>query len=197
MTVEIVVIRHGQTPWTISARHTGTTDQELTAFGEEQARGLGPVLSQIDFAAVFVSPLLRARRTCELAGLLGRAQLEPRLMEWNYGDFEGLTRSQIRAQWPDWDVFQDGCPGGESVEQISARVDAVLSDLKRIRGRVAVFSHGHLLRAMAARWIGLPVGVGHSLLLGPASTGVLTFEHQNEAAPAIALWNADCQALRA
>jgi broad specificity phosphatase PhoE len=186
----IYLIRHGETQWTLTGQHTSHTDVPLTERGEQQARHLGTLLHGLAFDQVLVSPLQRARRTCELAGLGAAARVEPNLREWDYGDYEGQTPADIRTQRPGWDVFQHGCPGGESAEQVSARVDGVVAELGRMDGRVVLFSHGHLLRALAVRWILLPIRHGRHLDLDPASLSVLTYEHNNVAAPALSLWNA-------
>jgi broad specificity phosphatase PhoE len=186
---QIYLIRHGETKWSLSGQHTGRTDVPLTEHGELQARALGPVLRAVGFTQVLVSPLARARRTCELAGLLAQAKVEPRLHEWDYGDYEGLTSAQIRATRADWDVFRDGCPGGESPEQVSARVEALLDALRLLQGRVALFSHGHIMRALAVRWIELPIRTGSNFGLDAASLSRLGYEHANVREPAIELWN--------
>jgi broad specificity phosphatase PhoE len=187
---QICLIRHGQTSWSLSGRHTGSTDLPLTEHGEQQARQLAPLLGAMSFREVLVSPMQRARRTCELAGLGIQARVDARLHEWDYGDYEGLTRAQIRATRPRWDVFRDGCPGGESPEQVSARADQLLSDLRSMQGRVALFSHGHLLRALAVRWIELPIAAGLNFGLEAGSLSLLGYEHGNVLEPAIELWNA-------
>ena len=185
----IYLIRHGETSWSRSGQHTGRTDVPLTTQGEQQARQVGLRLRDLSFTQVLVSPMQRAQRTCELAGLGAQAQLEPRLQEWNYGEYEGLTSVQIRAVRPDWDVFRDGCPGGESPEQVTARVEQVLAALRAMQGRVALFSHGHVLRALAMRWIELPLGAGMHFGLDAASLSLLGYEHHNVHEPAIELWN--------
>src|SRR5262245_1289803 len=149
------LIRHGETEWSLTGQHTGITDIPLTENGRKVAKMWEPVLSEENFALVLTSPLRRARETCELAGLGDRAEIDPDLMEWNYGDYEGLTPQQIHATRPNWMVFKDGGPGGESPEQVETRIDRVISRIHCTKGNVAVFSHGHLLRAFAARWIGL------------------------------------------
>jgi probable phosphoglycerate mutase len=187
--VELCLIRHGETAWSLSGQHTGLTDVPLTEHGEQQARALGTVLHAMSFTQVLVSPLQRARRTCELAGLGSRARVVAQLHEWDYGAYEGLTRAQIRAQQPDWDVFRDGCPGGESPAQLLARVDGLLSELRALAGRIALFSHGHLLRALAVRWIELPLRAGLHFGLDAASLSLLSYEHDDPLEPAIELWN--------
>ncbi len=190
MDSQVFLVRHGETAWSLSSQHTGRTDLALTERGEQRARRLGSILQGIPFALVLVSPLLRARRTCELAGFGEVARVEPNLSEWDYGDFEGRTTAEIRTERPDWNVFLDGCPGGESPEQVSGRADQVIADLRRARGPVAIFSHGHFLSALAARWIGLPVREGQHLVLDTASVSILDHNHHNAEAPAISLWNA-------
>ena len=187
---QVYLIRHGQTSWSASGRHTGRTDVPLTEEGERQARQLGALLHTISFSQVLVSPMQRARRTCELAGLGAQARIEPLLHEWDYGDYEGLTRAQIRATRAQWDVFRDGCPGGESPEQVSARADQILAQVRAMPRRVALFSHGHLLRALAVRWIELPIQAGLHFGLDAGSLSLLGFEHNSALEPAIELWNA-------
>jgi broad specificity phosphatase PhoE len=190
MVEQVYLIRHGQTSWSASGRHTGRTDVPLTEEGERQARQLGALLHTISFSQVLVSPMQRARRTCELAGLGAQARIEPLLHEWDYGDYEGLTRAQIRATRAQWDVFRDGCPGGESPEQVSARADQILAQVRAMPRRVALFSHGHLLRALAVRWIELPIQAGLHFGLDAGSLSLLGFEHNSALEPAIELWNA-------
>ncbi len=183
------VIRHGETAWSRSGRHTGRTEVPLSAEGEESARRLAGALSTARFSLVLTSPRGRARRTCELAGLGGSASAEADLAEWDYGDYEGLTSAEILRTRPGWVLFRDGCPGGESPGQVSARADRLLARLAQAAGEAALFTHGHFGRALAARWAGMPVGDGQHLLLDTASFGVLSFEHGNPAAPVIARWN--------
>jgi broad specificity phosphatase PhoE len=187
---QIHLFRHGETAWSLSGRHTGRTDLPLTENGERRASGLRERLRGITFNHVLTSPLQRARRTCELAGLGAVARLEPDLMEWDYGAYEGLTTAEIRARQPGWVVFEHGCPQGESVEQLSRRTDRALATIRSLDGTVAVFSHGHFLRALAARWLGLPVLVGRHLALDTGSLSVLGYEHPDQETPVIALWNA-------
>jgi broad specificity phosphatase PhoE len=190
MAEQIFLIRHGETQWSLTGQHTGRTDLPLTANGENRATQLRGRLQGIQFANVLTSPLQRARRTCELAGLGARARLEPDLQEWDYGDYEGRTTAEIRAQRPDWNVFLHGCPGGESVKQISRRADRVLAALPETDGPVALFSHGHILRVLAVRWVGLPVEAGRHFPLETASVSILGYEHHDRKAPVITLWNA-------
>lgn len=185
----VYLARHGETEWSKSGQHTGRTDLPLTPKGEADARKIGTRLAGISFARVFTSPLQRARRTAELAGFT--AEPDPGLLEWNYGDYEGLKTAEIRAKRPDWDLFRDGCPGGESVQQMSDRVDGVVAKLKGLSGNLLVFAHGHLLRVLAARWVGQPVPFGRALLLSTATVSVLGFDHQAMDEPALKLWNDD------
>lgn len=184
----LYLARHGETAWTITGQHTGLTDLPLTPRGEDNARRLGERLEGLTFAAVFTSPLQRAARTCELAGFGAVAQTEPDLVEWNYGRYEGKRSVEIRAEAPDWQLFRDGCPDGESPAQIAARADRVIARLRAVGGDVLCFSSGHILRVLAARWLGLPVDGGRLLLLGTASLSALSYEH-SLAEPAIRLWN--------
>jgi probable phosphoglycerate mutase len=189
---EIVLVRHGETDWSRSGRHTSTTDLPLTAAGREQGRRLAARLAALgapDFALVLSSPLQRARETCELAGLGARMELEPDLVEWNYGRYEGLTSDAIEAAAPGWSLFTDGAPGGESPGQIGARADRVLARLlpvARAGGRAVVFAHGHMLRVLGARWIGLPPAGAARLLLDTTTLSVLGFYRGT---PAIQRWN--------
>jgi probable phosphoglycerate mutase len=190
MASQSYLIRHGETAWSLSGQHTGRTDLPLTQHGEQQARQLGELLQSSKFSKILVSPLQRARRTCELATFGAVARVEPDLSEWDYGDYEGLTPTQIRAQRPGWDVYRDGCPGGEAAAQVAARADRVIAELRAIEGLVALFSHGQFLRALAVRWIELPIEQGYHLGLDTASLSMLGYEHNNVDAPAILLWNA-------
>ncbi len=162
----------------------------LTDHGEEQARQTGALLRRMKFSQVLVSPLKRALHTCELAGCGEAARIDANLSEWDYGDYEGLTPSQIHAQRPGWDVYRDGCPGGETAEQVVARAGRVIAELQMFQGQVALFSHGQFLRALAVRWIKLPIGQGNRLALDTGSLSTLGYEHNNVEAPAILLWNA-------
>jgi probable phosphoglycerate mutase len=194
MVAQIFLIRHGETSWSLTGQHTGRTDLPLTENGEHRASYLRGLLSGTKFTHVLTSPLQRARRTCELAGFGPVARVEPDLHEWDYGDYEGRTTADIRAQRPGWNVFQDGCPQGESVEQISQRADRVLAGLRPMDGTVALFSHGQFLRALAVRWIGLPVREGQHFALDTASISILGYEHHNGDIPAISLWNSGSNA---
>lgn len=183
----IYLVRHGETEWSKSGRHTGRTDLPLTPSGEAEARALHSRLAARSFDQVLASPLQRAVRTAELAGFATTPETD--LMEWDYGDYEGLTSAAIHARRPDWELFSDGCPGGESVKQIAERADRMVSRLKGARGNVLVVSHGHFLRALAARWIGQPVLFARALLLSTASVSALGFGHDRLDEPAIGLWN--------
>jgi probable phosphoglycerate mutase len=188
---QLYLIRHGETAWSLSGRHTGRSDIPLTAHGEAQARGLAERLRGQHFSAVLVSPMQRALRTCELAGFGPQAQVEEALHEWDYGLYEGLTRTEIRQRQPGWDVFHDGCPEGESPAQMGARVDGLLSRLRTLEGAVALFSHGHLLRSLAVRWIGLPILAGRNFGLGAGALSQLGYEHHSRDEPAIERWNVE------
>jgi len=184
----IYLARHGETAWTLSGQHTGTTDLPLTKRGEQNARRLGERLKGLTFAKVFSSPLQRARKTCELAGFGSDAEIDPDLVEWNYGDYEGLTSAQIHAKNPHWKLFRDGCPGGESVEQIGARADRLVARVRSIQGNVLLFSSGHISRVLAARWLGLDASGGQYFLLSTAALSQLSYEH-DLSEPVIRLWN--------
>jgi len=185
--VHLFVIRHGETAWTLTGQHTGTTDIPLTANGRRFAQRLRPVLAREAFGRVFVSPMQRARETCELAGLGTVAIVDPDLHEWNYGAYEGLTPSQVHEKAPGWLIFRDGCPGGETPEQVGARVDRVIDGVRAIEADVALFAHGHILRVLVARWIELPVSDGEHFLLDTGSLCVLGYYGD---IPAIKIWNA-------
>ena len=182
-----VVIRHGETEWSRSGRHTGRSDPPLLPEGEDQARELAPRLAAHRFSTVLTSPLIRARRTCELAGLGPGATVDPDLAEWDYGEYEGLTTAEIRREHPGWDLFDDGCPGGERADDVGRRVDRVIERVLAQPGDVACVAHGHVLRVMASRWIGLAAGSGRSFSLGPAALCELGWERDQ---PVVALWNA-------
>jgi broad specificity phosphatase PhoE len=179
--------RHGETAWTISRQHTGRTDLPLTAHGEAEARRLGERLDGLKFSAVLTSPLQRARRTCEMAGFGSVAIVEPDIMEWNYGAYEGRTSAEIHAERPNWDLFRDGCPDGESPDQIGARADRAIGRVRGIVGDTLLFSSSHFLRVFAARWLGLDPGAGRLFVLGTASLSVMGYEH-NRSEPVIRLW---------
>jgi broad specificity phosphatase PhoE len=184
----VYLARHGETAWTVSRQHTGVTDLPLTEQGEFEARQLGERLEGLTFAGVLTSPLQRAVRTCELAGFGSGARVEPDLREWNYGAYEGLTSVEIHHERPDWQLFRDGCPGGESPDQVGARADRVARRVRAMGGDVLLFSSGHFLRVFAARWLGLEPGAGRYFLLGTASLSAVGYEH-DRSEPAIHLWN--------
>jgi probable phosphoglycerate mutase len=183
----VYVVRHGETAWSLSGQHTGVTDLPLTDNGRAVARRLQPILARESFSLVLTSPLGRARETCELAGLGSGAIVERDLMEWNYGEYEGLTAKQIRERNPGWLVFRDGCPGGETPEQVGARADRVIARVRAARGDVALFAHGHIFRVLVARWIDLPVSGGQHFLLDTATLNVLGYYRES---PAVKVWNA-------
>jgi broad specificity phosphatase PhoE len=183
----IYLARHGETAWTITGQHTGRTDLPLTERGEDMARRLGERLEGSTFAKVLTSPLRRAVRTCELAGFGAVAQTDRDLLEWDYGEYEGRLTVDILAERPDWQLFLDGCPGGESPEQVAARADCVVQRVRSIAGDVLLFSSGHFLRVLAARWIGAQPIVGRGFMLSTASLSSLSYEHADS--PAIRLWN--------
>jgi probable phosphoglycerate mutase len=180
------LIRHAETEWSLSGRHTGTTDVPLTENGRRLARGLESLFAQSNVALVLSSPLQRARQTSVLAGFGERAVIDRDLSEWDYGAYEGLTTEQIHERAPDWMVFRDGCPDGESPAQIGVRVDRVIARIQSTAGDVALFAHGHVLRALAARWLGLPVSAGSCFLLDTATLSVLS---HYRSIPAIEQWN--------
>jgi len=186
-TREVFLIRHGETEWSLNGRHTGSTDIPLTENGRNVARLWQPYATARTFALVLTSPLQRARETCELAGLGMQAQIERDLREWDYGEYEGLTPQQIRAEQPDWLIFRDGCPGGEGPAEIGARVDRVIARIRAAQGDVAVFAHGHVLRVFAARWLTLPASAGSHFMLETATLCVLSSYH---GVPAVRRWNA-------
>ena len=179
--------RHGETEWSRTLRHTGRTDIPLTEKGEEEARALRGPLAEVAFDRVVCSPLSRARQTCELAGLGDRAELRDELLEWDYGDYEGITSVEIRERDPDWVLWRDGCPGGESPAQIGGRMDGLIAELLQESGNVAVFAHGHALRVLAARWVGLGPEGGQLLKLATATLSRLGWEHETRV---VDLWNA-------
>jgi broad specificity phosphatase PhoE len=184
----VYLARHGETAWSLSGQHTGLTDLPLTERGERNARSLGERLKGLTFAAVLTSPLQRAVRTCELAGFGGRAEVDRNLLEWNYGQYEGLRSADIRKERPDWQLFRDGCPGGEAPYQVGARADRVVSRVRAIGDDVLLFSSGHFLRVLAARWLGLEPAAGRYFLLSTASLSALGYEH-DRSEPVIRLWD--------
>ncbi len=189
-TQQVFLVRHGETEWSLNGRHTGTTDIPLTDHGRQVARLLQPVLAKESFILALTSPLQRARETCRLAGFGDVANVEPDLVEWNYGRNEGLTSSQIHAKAPGWLLFRDGCPGGEQPGEIAARVDRVIAKVRAVEGDVILFAHGHVLRVLAARWLGLSPSVGQHLLLDTATVNILGYYR---GIPAIERWNAPVQ----
>jgi len=184
----IYLARHGETAWSLSGQHTGRTDLPLTEGGERNARALGVRLRGLVFAKTFMSPSQRAVRTCELAGFGDGAALDPDLMEWDYGHYEGRRTAEILVERPDWQLFRDGCPGGETTAEIGARADRVVSRVRAVHGDVLLFSSGHILRVLAARWLGLEPAGGRYFVLGTAALCILGYEH-NLSEPAIRLWN--------
>jgi broad specificity phosphatase PhoE len=184
----IYLARHGETAWSLTGQHTGLTDLPLTERGERNARALGERLRGLSFTKVFTSPLQRAARTCELAGFGTAAEVDRDLLEWNYGQYEGRRTTDIHAERPDWQLFRDGCPGGESPDQVGARADRALSRLRAVQGDVLLFSSGHFLRVLAARWLGLEPAGGRFFLLSTASLSAVGYEH-NLSQPVIRLWD--------
>lgn len=184
----VYLARHGETAWSLSGQHTGLTDIPLTQRGERNARQLAKRLEGIAFAKVFTSPLQRTARTCELAGFKSAAELLPELVEWNYGDYEGCRTDEILADRPGWNVFRDGCPGGETPAQIAERADRVVDLVRAVQGNVLLFSSGHFLRSLAARWLGLTTEAGKYFFLSTASVSILGYEHELSQ-PTIRLWN--------
>lgn len=190
MTQKIYLVRHGETEWSLSGQHTGITDIPLTENGKRMAKLFQPLIVKENLALVLTSPLQRARMTCELAGLGDQAEVDPNLMEWNYGEYEGLTTQQIHVKSPDWMIFQDGCPGGESPEQVASRVDQVITRIRKTEGNVAIFSHGHLLKVFVARWLGFPAKAGGHFILDTGTLSVLSYYRGNAA---VKRWNAPLQ----
>jgi probable phosphoglycerate mutase len=184
----LVVVRHGATAWSIAGKHTGRTDVPLVAQGEEQARALAGRLGPHPFARVLVSPLARARQTCELAGFAARAEVRPDLAEWDYGEYEGLTSAEIRRDRPGWRLWDDGVVGGERLEDVAARADRVVAEVRAGDGDVLAFAHGHVLRVVAARWLGMPPAAAGNLMLAPGALGVLTWERET---PVLGRWDDD------
>jgi broad specificity phosphatase PhoE len=184
----VFVVRHGETEWSKSGRHTGRRDLPLTPDGEAMAAKVGVRLRGERFAAVFTSPLQRASRTCELAGFGAVAEKVPDLMEWDYGEYDGLLIAEIRAKRPDWLVLRDGCPGGESPDRVAARADRVIARLRSIPGDTLCFAHGHLIRVLTMRWVRLPLETGGRFKISAGSVSILSYEHTLDE-PAIALWN--------
>jgi probable phosphoglycerate mutase len=183
----VYLARHGETAWSLTGQHTGLTDLPLTQHGEQNARALGQRLMGLNFTKVLTSPLQRAKRTCELAGFGGVAEIDRDLVEWKYGQYEGRRTAEIRAERPYWQLFRDGCPGGESPDQVGARADRVISRVRTLEGATLLFSSGHFLRVFASRWLGLEPAGGRFLLLSTASLSALGYEH-NLSQPVIRLW---------
>lgn len=192
---QVYLARHGETEWSRTGQHTGRTDIPLTELGERQARALADRLAGLTFAQVRTSPLQRAARTCSLAGFGEVAEPDADLMEWDYGGYEGVRTADIRCESPDWRIFRDGCPGGESLAQIAARADRAIGRIRTVDGDVLLFAHGHILRVFAARWLGLPATAGGNFLLGTAALSILGYEHDRHE-PTVRLWN-DCRHLEA
>jgi broad specificity phosphatase PhoE len=186
---KLFLARHGDTAWTDSRQRTGRTDIPLNQAGEERARQLGVKLQRFCFACVFTSPLQRASKTCELAGFGAVARVDPDLVEWDYGQFEGMVLKQVLKKQPGWELYRDGCPDGESPEEVAARADRFVARARAIEGDVLAFSSGHIIRMIAARWLGLPPGNGRFFYCRPASVGVLGYEHKNRDEPIVGLWN--------
>src|SRR5262245_39596675 len=186
---KLYLARHGDTEWTDSRRHTVRTDIPLNASGEEHAQQLGESLPPLDFAHVFSSPLQRAHRTCELAGFCAGAEINLDLLEWDYGLYEGKRTSEILAQRPGWELFRDGCPDGEAPGDVAARADRFIKRVQDLGGHVLAFSSGHIIRMIAARWLGLPPAAGRCFYCSPASIGELAFEHDSREQPIIRVWN--------
>ncbi len=191
--LRLYLIRHGETEWSFSGRHTGRTDIPLTSNGKYEARELGKLLRDIPFAHVLTSPLKRALQTCELAGLDKTPEMEPDLTELDYGDYEGQRSVDILKERPDWNVYRDGCPRGEMPAQVSARADRLIARLRKLDGNVALFAHGQIGSVIAARWIGLTVAKAQHFSFGTASFSILSFDPHQPAVPVIALWNATSQ----
>jgi broad specificity phosphatase PhoE len=183
---DAVLVRHGQTEWSLDGRHTGTTDIPLTGAGRVEAEAAGRRLEGRSFALVLSSPLARAVETCRLAGLGDAVETRDDLREWDYGDYEGLTSVEIQESRPDWHLFRDGCPNGESARQVGERVDRVIAEAREVEGDVALFGHGQCLRVLAARWLGLTPEDGGKLALSTATIGALGYEHE---CPVLWLWN--------
>jgi broad specificity phosphatase PhoE len=184
--LEVVLVRHGETEWSRAGKHTGRTDVPLTEHGRLQAQAVGAALSDREFALVLSSPLGRALETCRLAGFGERAELRDELMEWDYGAYEGRTTSEIREQRPGWTLWRDGVPAGETVEQVGARVDRVLDEMRSLEGDALLFAHGHVLRVLTARWLGLDPDAGRLFALDPATLSTLGYERET---PVLQLWN--------
>ncbi len=186
-TQKVYALRHGETEWSLNGQHTGLTDLPLTEKGRQNAKRLKPWLSERKFAKVFTSPLQRAKQTCELSGVGQQAESDPDLVEWDYGDYEGLTTPEIYQKCPNWSVFTHGCPGGETPQQVRDRVERVITKIRATKGDVVIFAHGHLLRVLTVRWLNMPVENGNHFDLDTATVNVLGYYHSS---PAIQVWNA-------
>jgi probable phosphoglycerate mutase len=184
--VEVVIVRHGETEWSRAGKHTGRTDVPLTELGREQARAVGEALRGRELALVLTSPLRRALETCRLAGFGERAELREDLMEWDYGAYEGRTTPEVREERPGWTLWRDGVPEGETVDEVGARADRVIAEARAAAGDVLLFAHGHVLRVLAARWLGLEPDGGRLLALDPATLSTLGYERET---PVVRLWN--------
>jgi broad specificity phosphatase PhoE len=184
----VYLARHGETAWSLSGQHTGRTDLPLTEHGERNARALGQRLQGLSFASVLSSPLRRVVRTCQLAGFADRVDIDQDLLEWDYGEYEGRRTSDIHKERPDWQLFRDGCPGGEAVPDVGVRADHVVTRVRAVRGNVLIFSSAHFMRVLAARWLGLDAALGRCFLLSTASLSALGYEH-NLSQPVIRLWD--------
>jgi broad specificity phosphatase PhoE len=191
MSQEVLLVRHAETEWSLSGKHTGRTDIPLTEAGRERARRLAPRLAGREFAAVLTSPLSRARETCELAGLGDRAQVREDLMEWDYGEYEGVTTPEIRQKRPDWNLWRDGCPGGETVADVGARVDRVIAEVRALDGDAILFAHGHVLRVLGARWVELAPKEGARFALSTGALSTLGYERET---PVFWRWNESADA---
>ncbi len=188
--LRVFFIRHGETDWSLSGRHTGKTDVAITVHGEEQARALRPWVAGESFSRVLTSPRLRARATCELSGASSRPDVESDLAEWDYGDYEGRRSVDICNGRPGWNLYRDGCPNGESPAQVCTRADRLIAHIRTMAGDVALFSHGQFGAVLAARWIGLEVVEGQHFSIGPASLSLLSYDADHPEVPVMALWNA-------
>lgn len=193
--LQLYLIRHGETEWSLSGKHTGRSDILLTQQGENKARELGNYLRHISFAQILSSPLRRAVHTCTLAGIGQALQLEPDLAEWDYGQYEGLRSVDILKLHPGWNIYRDGCPGGETPAQLAFRADRLLNRLLKQTGNIALFAHGQIGSVLAARWIGLALEEAQHFMLGTSSLGIFSFAPHHPAVPVIALWNAQPRVL--